>query len=297
MATHDLGGGVRVSDLQINPSFPGGAPSASLLVPDPLFNDIKGSLRYSAGTNPQAKTVGQTAMGATATLTIPGSNFAVGFKQVVFFRFHTLLYAGRKDSDGCIEETSTGLNFRFLLDCAASENLQSPWAPFYLPRKIAPTGRSTTIEMPDQPAGKARLQRRNDKRDRLNFLLAFRQSCRFVTCVVVENTKGAHVPLEGFEWSYSHEIDIAWTSGEPSIARNQGTCRFDSRIPDLKARRAELDLFADATLSGSDTIVTKFNQAMFTTLRGGSSGDYAITPFDNYTENITPQLQGLLPSA
>jgi hypothetical protein len=266
-------------------------------VPDPLFNDIKGSLRYSSGANPQARTVGQTAMGATAALTIPGSNFAVGFKQVVFFRFHTLLYAGRKDTDGCIEETSTGLNFRFLLDCAANENLQSPWAPFYLPRRIASAGKRITIEMPDQPAGKARLQRRNVKRDRLNFLVAFRQSCRFVTSVVVENTKGAHVPLEGFEWSYTHEIDVSWASGEPAIARNTGQCRFDSRISDMRTTGAEFAILSNATLSGADTIVTKFNQGMFAASRGEASGDYAITPFDNYTENITPALQGLLPGA
>lgn len=45
MAT-DLGGGSRLESLTVAPIFPGGNGSASLLIPDELFPDIKGSLRY-----------------------------------------------------------------------------------------------------------------------------------------------------------------------------------------------------------------------------------------------------------
>lgn len=296
MSQHDLGGGIKVTDLSITTRF-AGVPSSRLVMPDPIFPELKGSLRYASGPNPAATTVGQTAMGATATMKVGGSNFSVGFKQVVFFRFHTLLYAGRKNSDGSIEETSTGLNFRLFLDCAANDNLQSPWAPFYLPRKLAPNGTPITFDIPDQPAGKARLQRRNAKRDRLNYLVSFRQSCEFVTYVVVEHTNGKHLPLEGFAWVYNHEVDVSWAKGEPEISRNAGTCRFDRKIDDLRAGQPEFDLFANSGLTGADTMVTKFNQAMFATLKGQSSPDYAITEFDVYSENITQDLQARTPKA
>src|SRR5437660_1669337 len=105
----DLGGGNRLESVTVTPSFPGGAGSSSLLIPDELFPDIKGSLRYSSGTNLNARTVGQTAMGATATGVIRGNNVVIGMKQVASLKFHTAFYAGLKDSDGCIEETITNL--------------------------------------------------------------------------------------------------------------------------------------------------------------------------------------------
>ena len=179
----DLGGGKQLESVTVTPSFPGGAGSASLLIPDELFPDIKGSVRYSSGTNLNARTVGQTAMGATATGVIRGNNVVVGLKQVASFKFHTGFYVGLKDSDSCIEETTTGLNFQVLLDCSANDSLQSPWALFYLPRKIAPNGSPFTVEMPDQPAG--RLQRRNAGRDRLDFLLAYRSQCEWCARVTI----------------------------------------------------------------------------------------------------------------
>jgi hypothetical protein len=293
MAT-DLGGGKSLESVTVTPSFPGGAGSASLLIPDELFPDIKGSLRYSSGTNLNARTVGQTAMGATATGVIRGSNVVVGMKQVASFKFHTAFYAGLKDSDGCIEETTTGLNFQVLLDCSANDNLQSPWAPFYLPRKIAPNGAPFTVEMPDQPAGRLRLQRRNAGRDRLNFLLAYRSQCDFLAYFVVERSDGRHQPIKGFQWHYNHDIDIAWSKGQPSIIRSAASVAFDSAIDNLQAGDRRFDILANAQLTTADTIVTKFNQAMFAAQRREPSGNYAITEFANYTPNITPDMQGRL---
>lgn len=296
MSDHQLGGGAQVTSLQITPRFTGGVPSAKLIIPDNLFPDARGLLRHSSGPNPDANTISQMAMNATATMKFNRPNHSVGFKQVISFKFQTLLYAGRKDSDGCIEETSTGLNFRFILDCSADQNLQSPWAPFYLPRKLAPNGAQATIELGDQPGGKARLQRRNVNRDRLNFLVSFSASSDFDTCVVVELPTGEHVPLAGFSWTYSQQVDISWTTGDPVISRNTGSCQFVSKTDDMKSRKAQFDIFTNANLRTGDTMVSKFNTAMFAAQAGGTSGDYSITQFDNYTDNITMEMQGRLPN-
>jgi hypothetical protein len=290
----DLGGGKLLESVTVTPSFPGGGGSASLLIPDQLFPDIKGSLRYSSGTNLNARTVGQTAMGATATGVIRGNNVVVGMKQVASFKFHTAFYAGLKDSDGCVEETTTGLNFQVLLDCSANDNLQSPWAPFYLPRQIAPNGSPFTVEMPDQPGGRLRLQRRNAGRDRLNFLLAYRSQCDFLAYFVVERSDGRHQPIKGFQWHYNHDIDIAWSKGSPSIIRSAASVAFDGAVDNLQAGDRRFDILANAQLATADTIVTKFNQAMFAAQRREPTGNYSITEFANYTPNITPDMQGRL---
>ncbi len=293
MAT-DLGGGSRLESLTVAPIFPGGNGSASLLIPDELFPDIKGSLRYSSGTNLNARTVGQTAMGARATGVIRGNNVVIGMKQVASFKFHSAFYAGLKDSDGCIEETTTGLNFQVLLDCSPNDSLQSPWAPFYLPRKIAPNGTPFTVEMPDQPAGRLRLQRRNAGRDRLNFLLAYRSQCDFLAYFVVERSDGRHQPIKGFKWHCNHDIDIAWSKGNPSVIRSNANVGFDEAVDNLQAGDRRFDILADARLTTADTIVTQFNRAMFAAQSRQPSGNYAITEFANYTANITADMQGRL---
>jgi len=287
----DLGGGNRLESVTVKPSFPGGSGSASLLIPDELFPDIKGSLRYSSGTNLNARTVGQTAMGATATGVIRGNNVVVGMKQVASFKFHTAFYAGLKDSDGCIEETTTGLNFQILLDCSTNDSLQSPWAPFYIPRKIAPNGSPFTVEMPDQPGGRLRLQRRNAGRDRLNFLLACRSQCDFLAYFVVERSDGRHQPIKGFQWHYNHDIDIAWSKGgNPSIVRSAASVGFDTAVDNLQAGDRRFDILANSQLRTPDTIVSKFNEAMFAAQRRQPTGNYAISEFANYTSNITPDM-------
>lgn len=290
----ELGGGRQLESLTVAPVFPGGSGSASLLIPDELFPDIKGSLRYSSGTSLNARTVGQTAMGAKATGVIRGNNVAIGMKQVASFKFHTAFYAGLKDSDGCIEETTTGLNFQLFLDCSPNENLQSPWAPFYLPRTIAPNGTPFTVEMPDQPGGRLRLQRRNAGRDRLNFLLAYRYQCDFLAYFVVERSDGRHQPIKGFQWHYNHDIDIAWSKGNPSIVRSNANVGFDGAVDNLQAGDRRFDILANAQLTTANTIVTQFNQAMFAAQRRQPTGNYAITEFANYTPNITPDMQGRL---
>jgi hypothetical protein len=296
MATIDLGQGGRLESLVVTPSFPGAVGRANFEIPDKLFPDIKGTLRYSAGAILDARTVGTAAMGATATGIIRSNGFIVGFKQVAFFKLHTALFAGIKDSDGCIEETSTGLNFRQFLDCSPDDNLQAPWAPFYLPRTLAQNGKPFKVEMLDQPGGRLRLQRRNAKRDRLNFLLALRTSCDFVTYFVVERPDGSHLPIQGFAWNCRREIDIAWDKGNPTIARNVGGAVFDSLLDNLKPGDARFDILANNGLRSPDTLVSQFNQGLFAASNRKPSASYSITEFDNYTENITPALQSRLGS-
>jgi hypothetical protein len=292
MAAIDLGQGGRLESLTVTPNFSGGVGSASLIIPDNSFPEIKGSLRYSSGSNPSPQlVVGQTAMGATAKGVITGDNFVVGFKQLALFKFHTVLYAGIKDNDGCIEETSTGINFTDLLDCATDEQMNSPQAPFYIPRKVVRSGVEFTLEMPDQPAGKLRLQRRNAKCDRLNFLVAFRSRCNFLTYFVVERRDGSHLPIKGFEWHYNHDIDIKWSKGQPSIQRSTGGAVFDSHIDNLKPGDVQFNMLANTSLSTTDTIVTRFNRAMFAANRRQPNGDYSISEFDNFTSNITPDMR------
>jgi len=217
-----------------------GAGNVNLLIPDPIFTDIKGTLQYTSGpiANPPF-TVGQTAMGATASGTVHGSHlFAVGFKQVALFRFRTVFYAGLKDSDGCIEETTTGMNFTNILDGATDQNLRAAAAPFYMPRQLVPNGQPFKIEMADQPGGRLRLQRRNQKRDRLNFLVALRSECGFLCYFVVERLDGSHQPIEGFRWHYHANVDVAWVKGQPTVSNNNSDCRFDTRVNDQARQSA-----------------------------------------------------------
>lgn len=286
----DLGQGGRLGSLTVTPNFSGGG-SAKLIIPDDLFPDIKGSLRYSSGSNPDARVLGQTAMGATAKGIITGNNFAVGFKQLAFFKFQTAFYAGIKDNDGCIEETSTGLNFTTIIDCSTNDALASPWAPFYLPIAFVRSGTEFTIEMIDQPAGKLRLQRRNAKRDRLNFLVAFRSQCSFLTYFVIVRPDGTHLPIKGFEWHCNQDIGIKWLKGEPSIQHNSGGAAFDQVIDNLKSGDVRFNILANKSLGTADTIATRFNRAMFAANRRQANGDYLITEFDNFTSNITPDMQ------
>jgi hypothetical protein len=292
MATIDLGKGLRVDSLVVTPKFGASSGSASLVIPDEAFPEIKGTLRYSSGGNPQAPALlGKTAMGATATGTVNGGSVTIGFKQIAFFKFHTAFFAGIKDSDGCIEESSTGLNFRHILDCAVNELLQSPQAPFYQPSKVAASGKPFAIEMIDQPAGKLRLQRRNAKRDRLNFLVAYRSRCDFLCCVVVEHRDGTTLPLEGFRWHYNHDIDVNWTNGQPSIQRSAASVALDDTVDRVQPGTPEFVLLANPALGTADTIVTRFNRAMLAAQNRQTNGDYSITEFDNYTANITSDMQ------
>jgi hypothetical protein len=93
MGDHDLGQGLRIESLNITPSFPFGVGKATLKIPDSIFPDIKGTIQVSSGQNPTAISVGQTAMGATATFVPRGTGLEVGFKQIIFFKAQTALYA------------------------------------------------------------------------------------------------------------------------------------------------------------------------------------------------------------
>ena len=292
MSEFALGRGFRIESLDIKPSFPSGVGRATLTIPDPLFPDIKGTIRVSSGMDPTARTVGATAMSATAGFIMRGSNCAVGFKQLAAFRFQTALYAGLKESDGSIDESSTGLNFRLFLDCSPRDDLTTPWAPFYLPPVFVRNGAPVSIDMPDQPGARYRLQRRNSLRDRLNFLISVRSRCEFVTFVVVQLPDGTHAPTEGFSWRYNHEVDLNWQNGTPSIARDTSHIGLDSRLPSLPAGDPRFGMLANARLGSTDTIVFKFNQAMRAAASGAATSDYEIREFAGYSDNVAATMKG-----
>jgi len=50
-------------------------------------------------------------------------------------------------------------------------------------------------------------------------------------------------------------------------------------------------MLADPTLTGNDTITTRFNRGLFAAQARHASPDYTITEFDNYTSNITPEMR------
>lgn len=292
MAAIPLGPGGTLETIRFEPSFQAGAGSARLLIPDALFPDIKGTLRVSSGPNPDAKVFGQTAMGLRATCTLRGNGFALGFKQVAFFQFHSAVYAGLKDNDGSIVESSTGLNFRHLLDCSPDANLRAPWAPFYLPRQVARSGVPITIEMIDQPVAKLRLQRRNSLRDRLNFLVSFSSRCSFLAFVVVERPDGKHQPIGGLEWTCVQDVGVRWRQGQPTVEGQSGGVDNRGRIDKLDAADPRLAILTDTGLRNDDTIVSRLNRAIIQANLRQLNGDYEVTESANYDVAVTPALRG-----
>lgn len=286
----DVGQGGRFDPFTLAPLFPGSNAVTRLEVPDPLFPEIKGTVRFSSGPE-GARTAGQTAMGARATGRFTGNGFSGGFKQVIRFKFMTALYAGIKDADGCIEDTSTGLNFRSFLDCSLRDDGQAPWAPFYLPRQVLNSGQPFTIEMPDQPAGRVRLQRRNQKRDRLNFLVSFSTASEFVTFFAVERPDGSHALVRGFTWKSSHEFEIDWDKGNPKILSSRGSTTFIEKVDSLPSGDPESAILTNPQLRKADTLVAQFNFAMTQAKNGQANSNYAINEFENYTSSITPQMR------
>lgn len=289
MATLDLGLGGRLDSFDLSSTFAGTGPSAALQFDG--TGDNRGYVRYAASANADATAMGQTAAGAKARGIISGANFIVGFKQIAFFSFQTALYAGLKDSDGSIVDTSTGLNGKQFIDCAVNENLQAPSAPFYLPRSVAPNGKPFEITMVDQPRGRVRMQRRNKKRDRLNFLISFATSCRFLTYFVVERPNGSHLPIKGFGWNYKQSIDLAWIDGKPKIQRNVGSVDNQGFLDNLRAGDSRFDMLANKDLRSADTLVTQFNQAMIAAQSGKISPNYEFSEFENYNDDVATEMK------
>jgi hypothetical protein len=285
--------GERISiDVDITPSFPFSTGTAKLIIPDPIFPQIKGSVNTLTGPNETATTLGQTAMGAAAKVVVQGAQtIPVGFKQVASFKFSTALYAGLKESDGSIEESSTGLNFTNLIDCATDSHFNSPQAPFYLPVNNVRGGAEVSIEMVDQPGGRWRLQRSNAKRDRVNFLIAGRRETTFLCYLVVVLPSGKHVPVEGFAWSDVQDVDINWRAGEPTIIRSSVGAKFNFRVLKLDSADTRFTLLSNPSLATPDTIVTKYNGAMFKAQAGQTNADYSIQQFDAYGPAVTEEMK------
>lgn len=292
MAGVPLGSTGVLESLTLTPSFKNQAGRAELLIPDQLFPEIKGTVRVLSGPNAAARNFGDAAMGLRARCVIRGQGFSVGFKQVATLRFHVAHFAGLKDSDGSIVESSTGLNFTPLLDCAVDAQMRAATAPFYSGRQLAKSGVPLEIEMIDQPAAKLRLQRRNQARDRLNFLVAFSSSCEFVTFVVVERPDGVHQIIRGHEWTCTQELAIRWNKGQPVIEQHAGGVRDGGGTGDLAPGDARMKIMGNPALGDSDTMVARMNTAIGTIALGGRSGDYALTEFPDYNPLLTAAMRG-----
>ncbi len=293
MRTYNLGDGASI-DLEITPSLQSANGKAALRIPDPVFPEIKGTLRPYPD-RPLGSTA-PTIMSASAELTLRASRsgYWIGFKQLAMLKGLTDLYAGFKDQDGSITQGSTDLNGTWFIDCEFDQvgtRLTAPGLPFYNPKVLVRSGTQVTISMQDEPGGGARrLQRRNTLRDRWNFLLTSGAAIDFVTFVVVERPDGKHIPVEGFAWTYRRDIDMSWRNGQPSIASDSGGASLDTKFVSIPTGDSREALLTNLTLKESDTIVFKINDAMTRAQRGPTTG-YEIKEDSNYTGEVTKEFQ------
>ena len=103
MRNYNLGDGSTI-DLEITPSLQSANGKAALRIPDPVFPEIKGTLRPYPD-RPLGSTA-PTIMSATAEFTLRASRsgYWIGFKQLAMLKGLTDLYAGFKDQDGSITQ-------------------------------------------------------------------------------------------------------------------------------------------------------------------------------------------------
>jgi len=293
MKTYQLGDGATI-DLEITPSLLSASGKAALRVPDPIFPEIKGTLRPYPD-RPLGSTT-PTTMSAKADFTLHASKsgYSVGFKQLAKLSGNTDLYAGLKDQDGSTIQGTTDLNGQWLIDCEFDQvgsRLAAIGLPFYNPKALVRPGSALTIEMQDQPGGGARrLQLRNKSRDRWNFLLTSSASTEFVTFIVVERPDGKHIPVEGFAWKYRRDIGMFWTNGAPSIASDNGGATLDTKFVSIPAGDTRESLLTSLTLKESDTITFKINDAMIKAQRGPTSG-FEIKEYDNYAKEVSDEFR------
>jgi hypothetical protein len=296
--THTLGEGCTIT-LEIIPSFPFPTGVVTKVIPDPLFPQIKGSLTIQTGPNVPVDQllahmlkVGEAAMGATAKLVItgPAPQYQVGFKQVASFKFTTDFYVGLKESDGSIEEGSRQLNFTDFLDASIVVGATSS-APFYLAPSVVGNGREASLDMVDQPGGRRRLQRRNNQRDRVNYLVTSRSESDFLTFLVVVLPSGKHVPVEGLFWSATQNVDVGWKAGQPSVVRQNVGVQLKARGVELKASDPRFAILANPSLTNADTLPERYNKAMFAAQNGHATADYAIEEFPTYGPNVSEEMK------
>jgi hypothetical protein len=263
-------------------------------VPDPVFPEIKGTLRPYPD-RPLGSTT-PTIMSAKAEFTLHASkgNYWIGFKQLARLLGNTELYAGLKDQDGSTIQGSTDINWEWMIDCEFDQvgsRLTAVGLPFYNAKALVRPGNALTIEMQDQPGGGARrLQVRNKSRDRWNFLLTSGADTEFVTFIVVERPDGKHIPVEGFAWKYRRDIGMFWTNGTPSIASDNGGATLQTKFVNIPHGDSRESLLTSLTLKESDTVVFKMNDAMIKALRGPTSG-FEIKEYDNYAHEISDEFK------
>jgi len=293
MKTYELGDGATI-DLELTPSLLSASGKAGLRVPDPVFPEIKGTLRPYPD-RPLGSTT-PTIMSAKAEFTLHASkgNYWIGFKQLARLLGNTELYAGLKDQDGSTIQGSTDINWEWMIDCEFDQvgsRLTAVGLPFYNAKVLVRPGNAITIEMQDQPGGGARrLQVRNKSRDRWNFLLTSGADTEFVTFIVVERPDGKHIPVEGFAWKYRRDIGMFWTNGTPSIASDNGGATLQTKFVNIPHGDSRESLLTSLTLKESDTVVFKMNDAMIKALRGPTSG-FEIKEYDNYAHEISDEFK------
>jgi hypothetical protein len=293
MKTYELGDGATI-DLELTPSLLSASGKAGLRVPDPVFPEIKGTLRPYPD-RPMGSTT-PTIMSAKAEFTLHASkgDYWIGFKQLARLLGSTELYAGLKDQDGSTIQGSTDINWEWMIDCEFDQvgsRLTAVGLPFYNAKALVRPGRAITIEMQDQPGGGARrLQVRNKSRDRWNFLLTSGANTEFVTFIVVERPDGKHIPVEGFSWKYRRDVGMFWTNGTPSIASDNGGATLQTKFVNIAPGDTRQSLLTSLTLKESDTVVFKMNDAMIKAQRGPTSG-FEIKEYDNYAHEISDEFR------
>jgi len=293
MKTYDLGDGATI-DLALTPSLLSASGKALLRVPDPIFPEIKGTLRPYPD-RPLGSTA-PTIMSAKAEFTLHASkgDYWIGFKQLAMLLGNTDLYAGFKEQDGSTIQGTTDLNLEWMIDCEFDQvgsRLTAVGLPFYNPKALIRPGHAISIEMLDEPGGGARrLQVRNKSRDRWNFLLTSDSDTEFVTFVVVERPDGKHIPIEGFSWKYRRNVGMFWTNGTPSIASDNGGATLLTKFVNIPPGDRRYSLLTNLTLRESDTVVFKINDAIVKAQRGPAPG-FEIKEYDNYAHEISTEFK------
>lgn len=287
---YDLGNGASI-ETDINVTFRQVAGASLLQIPDPDFPatdpyyaDIKGTLRTFRPANPAT-------MQVTANYTVGSRQPCnVGFRQVGCVKYDAAVYSGTQPSEGSLTAHTSGMNGTWMLDCAATISglsIRAVDVPFYTTRTLSPPGTRKQIQMEDIPGQQPVFaQRRNHKRDRLNYLVKVSQRYDFFTFVVVEVPGGKHIPVKGFSWYYERNIDVIWAKYYPKVAADNGSNSFDSWLDPPSTGDPRLNLLSNPNISASTTLVAKYVQAKFA-IQSGSSPDYAVDEYDDFSIEAT----------
>lgn len=220
-----------------------------------------------------------------------------GFRQVGNVFFDTSLYAGRKNLDGSIVDSSTGLNRVWILDpgVRGSDSL-APHNPFAEEKtEIAPSV-AKTVGAIDQPSSSALLRRKNSVTHVINYLFKMRRHNEFLTALYVEDTTGGRlVPraLEGVRWRYEVDLAIHWKAAVAAKATGSNAITSLERLLDI----SKLDSFNTINvLSAPPTqnLVKIMNDSIKRARLTGFDPNWSHTHHPEYEKQlIDPELNSL----